>query len=163
MPQFDPTSFPSQLFWLVVTFVILYVLISRFAIPRIGDVMEQRQKMMDDDLDRAAQLKAEAETAVQTYEKALAEARAKAHEVMKAATDEMSRKAEARNREVAGRLAQQIADGEARIGKARDEALASVREVATDAAQAIAAKLADVTLADDKVDAAVGAALQESR
>lgn len=163
MPQFDPTSFPSQLFWLVVTFVILYVLISRFAIPRIGDVMEQRQKMMDDDLDRAAQLKAEAETAVQTYEKALADARAKAHEVMKAATDEMSRKAEARNREVAGRLNQQIAEGEARIGKARDEALASVREVATEAAQAIAAKLADVTLADDKVDAAVGAALQESR
>ncbi|MCA1941407.1 MAG: F0F1 ATP synthase subunit B' [Caenispirillum bisanense] len=163
MPQFDPTSFPSQLFWLVVTFVILYVLISRFAIPRIGDVMEQRQKMMDDDLDRAAQLKAEAETAVQTYEKALADARAKAHEVMKAATDEMSRKAEERNREVAGRLAQQIADGEARIGKARDEALASVREVATGAAQAIAIKLADVSLADDKVDAAVGAALQESR
>ncbi|GAA0595818.1 F0F1 ATP synthase subunit B' [Caenispirillum bisanense] len=163
MPQFDPTSFPSQLFWLVVTFVVLYVLISRFAIPRIGDVMEQRQKMMDDDLDRAAQLKAEAENAVQTYEKALAEARAKAHEVMKAATDEMSRKAEERNREVAGRLAQQIADGEARIAAARDQALASVRDVATDAAKAIAGKLADVSLADDKVDAAVGAALQESR
>ncbi len=163
MPQFDPTSFPSQLFWLVVTFVVLYVLISRFAIPRIGDVMEQRQKMMDDDLDRAAQLKAEAEAAVQTYEKALAEARAKAHEVMKAATDEMSRKAEERNREVAGRLAQQIADGEARIAAARDQALASVRDVAVDAAKAITGKLADVSLADDTVDAAVGAALQESR
>lgn len=163
MPQFDPTSFPSQLFWLVVTFVVLYVLISRFAIPRIGDVMEQRQKMMDDDLDRAAQLKAEAEAAVQTYEKALAEARAKAHEVMKAATDEMSRKAEERNREVAGRLAQQIADGEARIAAARDQALASVRDVAVDAAKAITGKLADVSLADDTVDAAVGGALQESR
>lgn len=163
MPQFDPTSFPSQLFWLVVTFVGLYFIISRFAIPRIGDVMEQRQKMIDDDLDRAAQLKQEAESAVQTYEKALAEARAKAHEVMKAAQDEMSRKAEERNRDVADRLSQQIADGEARIAKARDEALASVREVATDAAKSVTDKLAGVAISDAKAEAAVGAALKETR
>lgn len=163
MPQFDPTSFPSQLFWLVVTFVALYFIISRFAIPRIGDVMEQRQKMIDDDLDRAAQLKQEAESAVQTYEKALADARAKAHEVMKAATDEMSRKAEERNRDVAGRLAQQIADGEARITAARDEALTSVREVAVDAAKSIADRLAGVSIADSQAQTAVAGALKETR
>jgi F-type H+-transporting ATPase subunit b len=163
MPQFDFLSFPSQIFWLVVTFVALYFIISRFAIPRIGDVMEQRQKMIDDDLERATQLKADTDAAIQTYEKALAEARAKAHEVMKGAQDEMSRKAEERNRDVAEKLAQQIAEGETRIGKARDEALASIREVATDAAKAVADKVAGVGIADDKAEAAVAAALKETR
>lgn len=162
MPQFDPSSFASQLFWLVVTFVILYVVVSRFAIPRIGEVLEQRQKMIDDDLDRAQQFKAETDEAIKTYEKALAGARAQAHDVLRQAQDEIAKAAEARNREVGTRLAAQIKDGEARIAKARDEALASVKDIAAAAAAATAEKLVGLTPDQAAVDAAIEGAMKET-
>lgn len=146
MPQFDPTTFASQLFWLAVTFVLLYIVVSRFAIPRLGKVLEQRQKTVDDDLDRAQQLKAETEVAIATYEKALAEARAKAHDVLRETQDQISKAADTRNREVADKLAAKIKEGEDRIAAARDDAMTQVKGIAAGAAVAIAQKLAGLSV-----------------
>lgn len=161
MPQFDPSSFASQLFWLVVTFVLLYIVVSRFAIPRIGEVLDQRQKMVDDDLDRAQQLKAETEEAIAAYEKALGEARAQAHEHLKQAQDEAAKKAEARNAEVNAKLADQIKQGEARIAQARDEAMTQVKEIAAGSAVAISQRLAGLSVDEASVDAAVADVMKE--
>lgn len=157
MPQFDPTTFASQLFWLAVTFVLLYIIVSRYAIPRLGEVLEQRQKTMDDDLERARQLKAETEEAIATYEKALADARAKAHDVLRETQDQISKAADTRNREVAAKLASQIKQGEDRIAGARDQALAQVKEIAAGAAVAVAQKLAGLSIDDATAQAAVAA------
>lgn len=162
MPQFDPSSFASQLFWLVISFVLLYLVVSRYAIPRIGQVLEQRQKMIDDDLDRAHQLKAETEEAIATYEKALAEARAQAHDVLREAQDAISKQAEARNKEVNAKIAEQIKQGEARIIKARDEAMAQVKEIAAGAAVAASAKLADLAIDEAAVQGAVADVMKET-
>lgn len=162
MPQFDPTSFISQLFWLAVTFVLLYVIVSRFAIPRIGEVMEQRQKTIEDDLDRAQALKAETEEAIATYEKALADARAQAHTVLNKARDEISKAAEARNKEIGAELAQKIKDGETSIAKARDEAMGQVKGIAAEAAAAITEKLVGVTLDSADLDKAVASVMKET-
>ena len=75
MPQFDVSSFPTQLIWLVISFVLLYVLMSRVALPRIGQVLEERQEKIDDNLDTAEQLRAETEADSETYEAALVQAR----------------------------------------------------------------------------------------
>lgn len=161
MPQFDPSTFASQLFWLVVTFVLLYIVVSRFAIPRIGEVLDQRQKMVDDDLDRAHQLKAETEEAIAAYEKALADARASAHEVLKQAQDEAAKKAEARSAEVNAKLAAQIKQGEARIAEARDAAMAQVKDIAGGSAAAIADRLTGLSVEDAAIDAAVADVMKE--
>lgn len=161
MPQFDPTTFASQLFWLLVAFVLLYIVVSRFAIPRIGEVMEQRQKMVDDDLDRAHQLKSETDEAIQAYEKALAEARARAQDTLRQTQEEISKAAEARNKEVSDRLAKQIKTGEANIAKARDEALAQVKAIAGGAAVAAVSKLVGVDVDEAAVETAVASAMKE--
>ncbi|MEL7027744.1 MAG: F0F1 ATP synthase subunit B', partial [Pseudomonadota bacterium] len=77
-PPFDPTYFSSQLFWLTITFVALYFVLSRVALPRIATVIEERRDKIAEDLDHAAELKLESENAVASYEKALADAKAKA-------------------------------------------------------------------------------------
>lgn len=161
MPQFDPSTFASQIFWLAITFVALYIIVSRFAIPRLGEVLEQRQKMVDDDLDRAQQFKAETDEAIRTYEKALAEARAQAHAVLREAQEEISKLSEARNREVGAQLAEQIKAGETRIAKARDEALASVRDIASGVAAATAERLVGLSADQGALDAAIDGALKE--
>lgn len=156
MPQFDPSTFASQLFWLAVTFVLLYIVVSRFAIPRLGEVLEQRQKTVDDDLDRAQQLKTETEEAIATYEKALADARAKAHAVLRETQDQISKAADTRNREVAEKLAAKIKEGETRIAAARDDALTQVKEIAAGAAVAVAQKLAGLSIDEATAQAAIG-------
>ncbi|NKD46185.1 F0F1 ATP synthase subunit B' [Haematospirillum jordaniae] len=161
MPQFEPSTFASQLFWLAVTFTLLYVLVSRYAIPRLGEIMEQRQRTVEDDLDRAKQLKAETETSIRAYEKALTDARSKAQDLLRQAQEEVTRQAEIRNREVSVRLAAQIRDGEDRIAKARDAALVSVRDLASVVASDAAAKLSGVAFDAERVRSAVADAVKE--
>src|SRR3954471_23901059 len=100
MPQFEPSSFPSQIFWLVVTFIALYLVVSRLAVPRIAEVLEQRRRLVQDDIDRAAALKAETDQALAAYEQAMAEARAQAQEQIRIVTAEAKAIAEKRTAEV---------------------------------------------------------------
>jgi F-type H+-transporting ATPase subunit b len=161
MPQFDPTTFAPQLFWLAITFVLLYVLMSKIALPRIGEVLDERQRRIDDNLDKAAQLKAEAEAAVAAYEKALAESRAHAQAVIREAMDRLAKQSEQRHKDLAEKLAAQIKAGEARIAGAKEQALTHVRDVAVDVARAAAGKLLGKEPDDAKLDKAIGAAMQE--
>lgn len=163
MPQFDPTFYTTQLFWLFVTFALLYVLMSSLAMPKIGAVLEERQRKIDDNLDKAAQLKAEAETAIAAYEKALAESRAKAQDILRASGDAMAKQADERQKQLGERLAQQVKAGEARINAAKDQALTHVREIAADVAKSAAAKLTGNRPDDTQVASAVASALEESR
>ena len=82
MPQLVIPDYAPQIFWLVVTFVILLALMWSFALPRVGRVLEQRQKHIDDDLSEAEKFKQGAEEAIKAYEASLAEARAKAHQLL---------------------------------------------------------------------------------
>jgi len=161
MPQFNPAFFAPQLFWLALTFITLYILMAKVALPKIGAVLDERQLKIDDNLDRAAQLKAEAEAAVAAYEKALAESRAHAHAVIKEAADRLGKQSDERNRETAARLADQIKAGEGRIAAAKQSALAGVRDVALDVAAAAFARLIGVGPDQGKLDAAIGTALKE--
>ncbi len=162
MPQFDPTFFPSQIFWLVVTFTVLYVLMARIALPRIGEVLEERQRRIDADLDKAAALKKEAEAAMEAYESALAESRAKAQAALRETAEAIAQEADRRQAEASARLAQQIKEGEARVDAAKRDAMAHVQEIATDVARVAAKQLAGVSPSEAKARKAVGGAVEET-
>src|SRR5262245_46590633 len=82
-PPLDPTGVVPQLFWLAVSFALLYLLMKRFALPRVGEVIEERRERIERDLAKAEALKGETEQALVTYERALGEARAKAGTIAK--------------------------------------------------------------------------------
>ncbi|MEQ8734536.1 MAG: F0F1 ATP synthase subunit B' [Rhodospirillaceae bacterium] len=160
MPQFDPSTFSSQLFWLVISFVALYWVVSKFAIPRIADILEQRERVVQDDLDRAESLKTEAEQALADYQAAMADAREQARSMMFAVTSEAKAEAEARNKVIGAKVTAQIAEAEKRIATARDEALASLTTIAADAAQDAARRLAGLEVSNNDAEAAVSAAMK---
>lgn len=161
MPQLDVTWFPTQLVWLALTFIALYAVIALVAAPRIGGVLEERQRRIDDDLERAAALKAEAEAAIASYEKAMTEARNGARDVLRKAADTLAKQSEERQKVVGDKLTEQIKAGEARIADAKKAALADVQTIAIELARAAAQRLADVSIDETRARAAVQAATRE--
>src|SRR5260370_26199969 len=87
MPQLAVPPFPSQIFWIAVFFVVLYLLMSRVALPKIEKIVEERRNRVDGDLDKAGEMKTEAEAVIAAYEKALLDARHQAQLTMKETSD----------------------------------------------------------------------------
>jgi F-type H+-transporting ATPase subunit b len=161
MPQLDPTSFPSQLFWLAVTFIVLFLLMWRLALPGVARVLQRREEKITSDLDRAQALKSEAAEIIGAYDKALAAAREQAGAITRQAVDEMNAQAAKRTEAMSATVAQQIKAAESRIAAARGEALNQLRDVANEAASLAVAKLAGAQPPAERIDAAVRAAMTE--
>ena len=106
-PPFDQTTFPSQIFWLVVTFAFLFVVLWRMAGPRIQGAIALRRDAINKDLDEAARQRDEAEAAGAAYQTALSNARSRAREL-----------AEENRKRIVGEIeaAKAKADAEAQIG-----------------------------------------------
>lgn len=158
MPQLDPSVFAPQLIWLAITFVILYVLMARIALPHIGEVLEARQDRIAHDLDAAAAFKAAAEKALAEYEQSLAKSRSEAQSLLSQAAEERTRKATERQAELDAKIAGQLRDAESRINDSRKAAMDNVTEVAKEVARSATAKLIGVEPSDVAVDAALAAA-----
>lgn len=155
-PPFDPTYFPSQLFWLAISFIVLYIALDRFILPKIKMTIEDRKDRIADDLDAAAQAKADAEAAGEAYEQSLAEARTKAHgiaaDTRKALDAELAKEAA----EVEAELAAKQEAAETSIRDAKAKAQAEVRGIAAAATATAVQALAGVEIAEKDADKTVG-------
>jgi F-type H+-transporting ATPase subunit b len=161
MPQLDFSTYVPQLFWLAVMFFILFLLMKGVALPRVGAALEARRNRLDDDLARAAQLKAEAEAVIAAYERSLAEARAQAQATVRETTEQLEAAAAARQRELADALAERTRAAEREIAAAKERALEQLDSVAADVAASLAAKLIGISPDRSQVAAAVGAVVAE--
>jgi len=140
-PILDFQYWPSQIFWLVTTFAVLYFLLSRLFLPSIGKTLEERSSRVADDLDQAARMQRESEDANEAYEASLKDARAKAHSVSEATRASVDEEI-AREMGLADAEADKAAlVAEERIREIRTAAMANIDAVARDTAQAITAKL----------------------
>jgi F-type H+-transporting ATPase subunit b len=155
-PPFESEYFPSQLVWLAISFVLLYVLMSRIALPRIGAIMAARSKTIGDDLVAAEQLKEQSNAAQATYEKALADARARAQSMASATREQHLREAEALHKRLEAELHDRIAAAEQSIAKTRTAAMGNVTTIAADTAAAIVERLIGQRPRDDEIAAALG-------
>lgn len=162
-PPFDPEFFVPQLIWLVISFAILYVAMSRIALPRVGGILESRRERIAGDLDKAAELQEQTDEAIAAYEKALADARATAHGIAGETRDQMKAETDALRAEADAKIDEQLAAAEARISDTKDKALAGVREVASETAVAIIQRLTGEQADATAVVAAVDGALEGSR
>jgi F-type H+-transporting ATPase subunit b len=159
-PPFNSATFASQLFWLVIAFVVLYVLMAKVALPQVGGIIEKRQKRIADDLAAAASLKAESDAAIAAYEKALADARARAQAIANETRDTQAAAAEVSRKQLEGELNAKLAEAEKTIATTKAAAMSNVRGIAADATKAIVERLTGKAPDDSAVDSAVAAALK---
>jgi F-type H+-transporting ATPase subunit b len=142
----DATTFPSQIFWLVVFFGLLYLLMSRLALPKMAALIANRRRTMEADLAKASALKTETETAIQAYEKALADARAKAQGIAAETRAKMASEMDAERAALEKKIAAKTAEAESRIASAKAQAMQEVGEVAADTAAEIVSELTGATV-----------------
>ena len=153
MPQLDFSTFPNQVFWLLVTLVVIYLILSRVALPRIAGILADRQGAITNDLAAAEDLKAKSVAAEEAYNKALADARAEAQRIAAETRAEIQSDLDDAIALADAEIAARSAESEKAIADIRAGALASVEEVAKDTAAEIVAALGGDADADAAADA----------
>jgi len=160
MPQLDFTSYLPQVVWLFISFTALYLIMWRVAVPRIANVLEARQKRMEDNLDKAQELKGEAEETLEAYEQAMAEARAKAQAFLSKASQQLAEEAAKAEEKLAESLNKRIAESEAGINKAIADAMENVQDVAVEVAGAAVERLTGEKAPEKDIADVVGLAFK---
>lgn len=163
MPQLDVSTFVPQLVWLAITFIALYFIMAKVVIPKIADVLQDRQERVDDDLEKAEKLRNEAADVLEAYEKTIADGRAQAQTILRDAGNRMDAEAAERQAELAKRLSEQTNTAEARIEAAKNEALDNILSVSAEAAQAAALRIGGSEVSQSEAEAAVQSVLTEGR
>jgi F-type H+-transporting ATPase subunit b len=154
-PPFDSQHFPSQVFWLALSFILLYVLMSRIALPRIGSIFTERSKRISDDLAAANHFKEQSEAANAAYQKSLAEARARAQSIAAETREQQAAQASATNKKLEAQLNEKLAAAEQSIAATRRTAMGNVGSIAAETAAAVVERLIGTAPAPGDVTAAV--------
>jgi F-type H+-transporting ATPase subunit b len=159
MPQLCFEWFPNQIFWLVLTLVVIFLVLSRIALPRIAAVLAERSGTITNDIAAAEMLKNKAGEAEDAYNKALADARAEAQNIVAGAKAEIQADLDVAIAKADAEISAKAAESEKAIAEIRAGAMASVEEVAKDTAAEIVSALGGKATAKD-VGAAVAARMK---
>ena len=154
-PPLDSGTFAPQLIWLAISFGLLYLLLKRFYLPRVAEVIEERRERIERDLRQAEKIKGETAQALSNYERALGEARAKAQAIVKDMRETLSAEMEKEKATVEAQINTKLADADARIARTKADALAGVGEIAGELAGAIVARLSGREVSKDEVKRAL--------
>lgn len=166
MPQLDFVGNPlttSQVVWMAIIVVVLYLLLSRWALPQVAAVLEQRASRIQSDLAAAQTAKTSADAAVAELTATTRQAQATAQAEIASAVATANEAAASQAATLNARLEKQLTEAEQRITAARTAAMGALRNVATDTAAAVVTRLVGSAPAAASVEQAVDAALAARR
>lgn len=163
LPQLDLSTFANQIFWLLVALPVLYWVVAKVALPRIGAVLSDRQGAITGDLMAAEEFKLKAKEAEAAYDKALADARSEAQKIVAANRAEIQKELDVAIAHADAEIAARTAESEKRIREIRDSAENDTREVARDVTAELVRSFGgtvDQSAVDQAVDSRMKGALQ---
>ncbi len=141
LPQLDTATYPGQLFWLAVTFGILYLIFSKKSLPEISNVLENRQQHIQSDLETAERLRSDAERAQHTYEASLEKARAESAKALQEANDRIKAKADKQSDAFRKKSESDIQSLEKRLAKEKESVMDDMNTIAAEIASEAAKKI----------------------
>lgn len=162
MPQLDPSSFSTQLFWLTISFIVLYELLARVFLPRVQSIFDLRTRTVESDVNQAEALQSEARRVQDLYEKVLTQARTEADTAIAGMKDKIADIASERQAELDKVIEKQIATSEAGIRKAKAEVMSKLKPVAAEVAQKIVEIVANQKADAKEIEAVMSHTVKES-
>ena len=161
LPQLDIATYPPQLIWLVITFAALLTLMSRVSLPRISQVLEERQHKIEDNLKKAESYREDAAIAAKSYTKAQEEARTNAYAIIIETHKRIAMDIAEKQEELSEKLEKEINVAEDRIQTAKEVAMAAIDKVATDVALNTTEKILGETLNKKDVSKVISEVLED--
>ena len=155
MPQLNPEFFVSQLFWLVVTFSFLFIFLWRISLPRIGNVLEKRERKISEDLTAAKELQIEAEKIQETIENQLKQARADSSDMIKSSSLSFQEKAQAELNKLDNELDAKIEQSAQAIEKNKNDSVSQIQTQINEITKLTLSKVSSFDVADDEIKKAV--------
>lgn len=144
IPHMDVSTFASQLFWLAVSFGVLYFIMSRKALPQIHDILERRHNTVQNNLEKAAKLRDEAEDVQIAYDKALRQAENHAQEFLNNSIDDMTNKNAETLSQAMEKTIETIKTAETKIAQLKQDAIKDAEKIADDIATLLTEKVIDM-------------------
>ena len=161
MPQLDFATFPTQIFWLCITFLVLYLVMWKVVIPRISGVLEERQSRVENDLERAEKLQLEATSVLAAYEESISDGKLEAQKIIQEATLQIAKSQTQRETEALKRISAMTKEAEGKITAARNDAIADIRSVAAELVQITVLKLSGSEVSKEEALSTVETVNQE--
>lgn len=155
MPQLEISSYPSQLFWLIVCFFSLYIIMSQIIIPRIADIIEQRRKKIDNAIEKAQSMQKKAEAALDKYQKALAAATNEAEKSLNKTQEDLNKLISEKQAELEAELKTKIKAGEEEINKSKAAAIKEVKSMSEKLALDVVQKIGLKEISGAEIKAAM--------
>ena len=155
MPQLNPEFFVTQLFWLVVTFSFLLVFLWRISLPRIGNILEKRERKINEDLTAAKELQSEAENIQDKIEQQLKQARSDASELIKSSSATFQDKAQNEISKLEKDLDKKINDSSNKIENNKNESLNQIQSQINEITKLTLSKVTSFEVTDDEIKNAV--------
>tara|TARA_B100000929_G_scaffold148268_1_gene117531 strand:+ start:820 stop:1311 length:492 start_codon:yes stop_codon:yes gene_type:complete len=155
MPQLNPEFFVSQLFWLIVTFSFLLVFLWRISLPRIGNVLEKRERKISEDLTAAKELQVEAEKIQDTIENQLKQARADASDMIKSSSLSLQDKAQVELTKLDKELDAKIEQSAETIEKNKNESVSQIQSQINEITKLTLSKVVSFDISNDEIKSAI--------
>ena len=163
LPQMNPEHFASQIFWLAITFGLLFVLLSRVTLPKIAGGLAARKDRIDGDLGAAEKSRKDASNALAEYESALSHARGRALALADENRKRIVGEIESLKNAADAKAQEAMSKAEARIAAERTRAEGNIRTAAAEAAASIVERLLGVAVSRDEAAAAVDGGKAKAR
>lgn len=154
-PPFDPHTYPTTILWLIVTFGILYVAMSRYALPRVGSILAERSAKIHERLAAARKMREEAREASDAYDRTLAEARDRSQELATEMRNRVKSEQDGKRKALEAELDEKLAAAEIRISDTKAGAMVNVGQIATETAAAIVEHLTGRPANPDQIAKAI--------
>jgi len=163
MPQLELEYFAPQIIWLVISFTVLWVLMAKLALPRIGLILEERQKRISDNLAMAENLKLDADAEIEAYETAISEGKEQARLIISEAIKSSASEAEKQTQELNMAISKMLKEAEERIESAKSLAIENIESSAVEITSDIIEHITDKEIQETEVKVAVETTINSRR
>ena len=129
MPQLDFSTFLPQIFWLFISLSFLYIVLSRYALPRVSDVIEERKDIIAQDIDSAKEYSEESEKAIEELNLKLSEAKTSSQNLINKSIQDIKKDSEIKKSSLIKKINNEISEAEGEIKEKKETALAEISSI----------------------------------
>ena len=129
MPQLDFSTFLPQIFWLFISLSFLYIVLSRYALPRVSDVIEERKDIIAQDIDSAKEYSEESEKAIEELNLKLSEAKTSSQNLINKSIQDIKEDSEIKKSSLIKKINNEISEAEGEIKEKKETALAEISSI----------------------------------